>query len=288
MREGRPSRTAVWVAAWRGLGAFDDPVVAVDPVAVALVPPVYRAILRAAERSPRATRAVWRGAVALSGGVARHLPFRTRAIDDALAAELARGTRQVVLLGAGLDGRAHRLKTLGDARVFEVDFPATQATKRAAARSLPVLAREVIYVAVDFARDDLVSALASAGHDAAAPTVFVWEGVMMYLDDAAIETTLGAVERLAAPGSLLLATYYTDAPMRHAALALPVFALAGEPLRTRTSHDELAARLAAHGLELERDEGDSEWAARYVGARISAWMSERLVAARAVTSRTRT
>ena len=251
-----------------------------DPVAEALVPAPYRAILHAAARAPRMTRTLVKGVVAITGGLARHLPFRTRAIDDALSAEIARGTRQVVLLGAGLDARAHRLETLADTVVYEVDFPATQATKRQAARDLPTRARAITYVPVDFAHDDLVRALAAAGHDANATTVFVWEGVLMYLDEEAIDATLTAVARLAAPGSVLVATYYTTDPMPQAVLARPFFAYVGEPLKTRLSPAALASRLARHGFEVESDEGDREWSRRWVGKSVRAVMSERLVVAR--------
>lgn len=55
---------------------------------------------------------------------------RTRFIDDAIRAEIARGTRQVVILGAGYDTRAHRMPELATSTVFEVDRPETQAAKR--------------------------------------------------------------------------------------------------------------------------------------------------------------
>jgi methyltransferase (TIGR00027 family) len=280
MREGRGSVTAVWVAAWRGLGAFDTPVVSVDPFARVLVPPLYRKVLEAAERAPRLTRAAMRAAVFLTGGLARHLPLRTRAIDDAIDAEVARGTTQLVLLGAGLDARAHRLASLSGTRVFEIDHPSTQAAKRSAAAGLPSSAQEVRYVAVDFTKDDLVAKVRAATLDVTRPSIFVWEGVMMYLSREAIEASLTSIATLAAPGSLLLATYYTRETMRGAALAQPLFTLAREPLKTRMSAAELTPLLARHGFELESDEGDPEWSLRWTRSRTRVAMSERLASAR--------
>ncbi len=283
MRRGRSSRTATWVAVWRGLGAFDLPVVATDPHARALVPPLYRGVLDAAGLLPQATRAAVRAAVALSGGMARHLPFRTRAIDDIIAAELARGTAQLVLLGAGLDARAHRLPGLERTRIFEVDHPATQAVKRAAAASLSTSAGGVVYVAVDFATDDLARALSAAGFEASRPCVIVWEGVTMYLSRAAIDATLAALAALASAGSVLVATYFTTPSAAHAvltALASPFFAGIGEPLRTRLPPAAVAALVAAHGFDPEKDEGDSDWSARWVGRRTRIVLPERLLAAR--------
>ncbi len=61
------------------------------------------------------------------------IEFRTVILDRALAASPP--VEQVVILGAGLDSRAWRLDSLKDTVVFEVDFPASQAWKRAARRS---------------------------------------------------------------------------------------------------------------------------------------------------------
>jgi methyltransferase (TIGR00027 family) len=284
MRKGRASLTAVLVAAWRGLGEFDAPVVSTDPFARELVPPLYRKVLALADGAPRLTRTAMRAAVFLSGGLARHLPMRTRAIDDAVTAEVARGTRQLVLLGAGLDARAHRLESLGPVRVFEIDHPSTQTDKRAAAYGLPVVAREVCYVAVDFTKDNLVDKVRAAGLDARQPSVFVWEGVTMYLPREAIEASLASIATLAPPGSLLLLTYYTTHAMPGAKLAQPIFALIGEPLTTRIASDDAKALLAEHGFEVESDEGDPEWSLRWAGSPSRVVMSERLIAARRVAS----
>jgi methyltransferase (TIGR00027 family) len=283
MRKGRGSLTAVWVAAWRGLGGFDAPVVSTDPFARELVPPLYRKALALAESAPNLARTAMRAAVFVTGGLARHLPMRTRAIDEAIDAEVTRGTRQLVLLGAGLDARSHRLESLASVRVFEIDHPSTQLEKRAAAVGLPVRAREVRYVAVDFTEDDLVAKVSAAGLDVAQPSVFVWEGVTMYLSREAIEASLASVANLAAPGSLLVLTYYTTHAMPGARLAQPLFALAGEPLKTRISGDDAKALLAAHGFEVESDEGDPEWSLRWAGSPSRIVMSERLIAARRVT-----
>src|SRR4051812_18119981 len=100
---------------------------------------------------------------------------RTVAIDDAVRA----GPRgQVVILGAGLDGRAWRLDELAGAELFEVDHPDSQADKqnRAAALGEPVAHRHL--VPIDFRSDDLGGALAAAGHDSTAPTTWIWEGVV--------------------------------------------------------------------------------------------------------------
>jgi methyltransferase (TIGR00027 family) len=175
---------------------------------------------------------------------------RTVAIDDAVRAAAA---PQLVILGAGLDGRAWRMAELRDAVVFEVDHPDSQRDKRARVSALAQAAREVRFVAVDFARDDLDAALSAAGHDPARPTTWIWEGVVMYLARADIEATLAVVARRSAPGSRLVVLYHSPAP-----LLLIVGAVVrglGEPLRSVFTAATMRDLLRRHGFEVVRDEG---------------------------------
>lgn len=130
---------------------------------------------------------------------------RTRYIDDEVRGALAAGARQLLLLGAGFDSRAHRLPEAAAATVFEVDHPATQSAKRSRLSRLPHA--DVRFVAVDFERDDLETALAAAGYDPAAVAGVLWEGVLSYLTAAAVDRTFALLQRLTAPGSRLIFTY---------------------------------------------------------------------------------
>jgi O-methyltransferase involved in polyketide biosynthesis len=60
---------------------------------------------------------------------------------------------------------------------------------------------------VDFERDNLEAKLTEAGYDPASPAVVVWEGVISYLTEAAVESTFALLSRLLAPGSCLIFTY---------------------------------------------------------------------------------
>jgi hypothetical protein len=58
------------------------------------------------------------------------IAIRSRLAEDALAMAVARGVRQLVILGAGLDTYAYRNPFGNTLRIFEVDYPATQVWKR--------------------------------------------------------------------------------------------------------------------------------------------------------------
>jgi len=261
----RVSATASLVAALRALASSTHATL-VDPeddVAAALLPVPLRALLRTA-LAVRAGRTLLAPALARASlGLADHIALRSAFIDGQLRAALAAGCTQVVIVGAGLDSRAHRLPELRAARVFEVDRAAGQRIKRARARGLPLLARVVRYVSADLARDSLAARLADAGHDARAPSAWIVEGVLPYLDEAARARLLAELAKCAARDSLLIASYVPDdltwlricAPVVYSAL----WAI-GEPMLGVLSPAALARELSASGFAPCADTDTRDWA----------------------------
>jgi methyltransferase (TIGR00027 family) len=189
---------------------------------------------------------------------------RTVAIDDAVRAA---ATPQLVILGAGLDGRAWRMPELRDVTVFEVDHPDSQREKRQRSQALATLCRNVRFVPVDYARDSLEEALVKAGHDAGRPTTWIWEGVVMYLDQDAIEATLSVLQRRSAPASRLVVAYHSPgATMRLVGVLLKQL---GEPLKSAFTQEQMAALLARYGFAVLQDEDVCE-----VATRLSAELAE--------------
>lgn len=282
MREGWPSLTALAVAVARGIGTAPDHV---DPMAATLVPPLLGPALSWVGRP--GTSAAVRGVLRVATlGLVDHVSLRRAAIDEALAHALAAGARQLVVLGAGLDGRAWRLPELRDVIVLEVDHPATQAGKRRRVAGHAPLAASVRFVAVDFERDDLGQRLAEGGHARELPTAWIWEGVTPYLHPPAIDATLAIVGARSALGSRLIVSYAVPKLVPWDVPGLPAlteagFAALGEPLHGAMSSEALAERLAAHGLRLEQDTSNRDWARRHAGnARLATlFSSERLAVA---------
>jgi methyltransferase (TIGR00027 family) len=250
MRPGQESKTAVIVCMGRAIahgaipgGRFSD------PTAFELLPEDARARVERFRSgvAPKSARERW-GHVFLEKR-SKMMVARTVAIDDAVRAA---GSPQVVILGAGLDGRAWRMPELRDVTVFEVDHPDSQRQKRARAAPLAQVAREVRFVPVDFTRDDLDAALAGAGHDPATKTTWIWEGVVMYLTIAEIEATLAVVARRSAPGSTVVVAYHSRAVLLY--LVAFVVRRLGEPIRSAFSAEAMRALLAKYGFRVVSDE----------------------------------
>ncbi len=269
----RASRTAAYVALYRALETDErrrEPLFR-DPLARLFLPRGLQLAVRLARARP--LRAVLeRYADRRAPGARSSAICRTRFIDDFVRREAGAGTRQLVILGAGFDCRAHRLGDLAGTRVFEVDQPATQAEKRAALARATGLRADVRYVAVDFERDDLATSLARAGWAPNAKTTFVWEGVSNYLDASAVDAVLRFVAR-AGSGSALVFTYLhrgvLDGSVAFAGAEklLANVKRLGEPWKFGLLPSELAGYLAERGLVVEENLGADEYRERYAWAK---------------------
>lgn len=136
--------------------------------------------------------------------------LRTRHIDDTVRDAILGGTRQLVLMGAGFDARALRLPEVArhGVQAFEIDLPALLETKRGLLEGSGVaIPGAVHHVACDFMSDfeaRLAADLAASGFDRGAPAMFVWEGVIAYIGQEAIDRSLRFMASNGAPGSRLI------------------------------------------------------------------------------------
>jgi methyltransferase (TIGR00027 family) len=228
-----------------------------DPTAITLLPEEARRkveVIRSGAK-PKSRREKFERAMHI--GRSKMMVARTVVIDDAVR-EVS--NPQLVILGAGLDGRAWRMPELRDEVVFEVDHPDSQRQKRARVATLTQTARDVRFVPVDFLRDKLDDALAAAGHDPSRPTTWIWEGVVMYLDKADIENTLSVIQKRSAPGSRLIIAYHSPALI----LKLVGFLVkrVGEPLRSAFKADQMREMLGKFGFGVFQDESIASLGAR--------------------------
>jgi methyltransferase (TIGR00027 family) len=263
LQTAAPSRTALGVAIRRASHQLYDspPLVLEDPVAVRILGETYRAALENSAASLHEK---------FSLGMRAWLVARSRYAEDKLAHAVSRGVRQYVVLGAGLDTFAHR-NPHPELRVFEVDHPSTQQWKRQLLVShvMPEPAN-LHYVPVDFERQSLVHELESSGLDFAAPTVFAWLGVVLYLTHPAFRSTLDFIAAFPAGSGVIFdyaVPFHTLPPDELAArelLAARVQAI-GEPFQLFFTPAELAAELAA--FQVVEDLGTTDLNALYFAGR---------------------
>ena len=202
---------------------------------------------------PRSLRYPFVGDVSMQDeSLARQTFFDT--VLDRYMADVA----QLVILGAGFDTRAYRLPKDAPVQSFEVDAPKTQAVKRELLKKAGIDLAGVTFVAADFEKEDWLSRLVDAGFDPGKPALFLWEGVMTYLDKEAVENTLRKIASTA-KGSVVAFDYFTTEVLESRALYMrsvrTSLSAGGEPLKfgvdsTPPSRERLAELLQSCGLSL--------------------------------------
>ena len=260
MQTGQPSRTALGAAAHRAVHqTLEGGVIFADPFALQILDDGTRAGLAQMANDPA------------------HLPMRlfiaarSRFSEDTMAACVKRGVRQIVILGAGLDTFSLRNPHAGKgARVFEVDYPATQAWKRERLKQAGLrLPASLVFAPVDFERQGLSEGLAAAGFRADQPAYFQWLGVTMYLTREAIIATLDFIAGIA--GSEVVFEYSEPLENLPPAMRANLTTVAeraasfGEPWLSLFDSAEMAALLSARGFGQFWDVTRTELAARYYG-----------------------
>jgi methyltransferase (TIGR00027 family) len=202
-------------------------------------------------------------------GIIAHYLARKLLLDSFAREALANGARQVVVLGAGLDTLAWRLTGI---ECFELDHPDTQALKnRVGGERSPTL------IATDLLHDSPIAALrAQPAFDERQATLFIAEGLFLYLPPYRVTELFRDRATLPAPGNRLAFTFMEVRPGQRlgfheerrvidwwlrwrgepyrwglAPEDLPAFATEqGWQVVTRCSSEDLRRRfLVPHGLE---------------------------------------
>ena len=258
MKPNEPSRTALIPARHRAAHqVLDHGSILHDPFAMRILGEDEKDVLQFATGHPLAS-------------IGRlFTAARSRIAEDALAAAVDRGIRQVVILGAGLDTFAlrhpHGARQI---RIYEVDHPATQAWKRQRLADAQIaVPAGLIFVPVDFEREDLGARLLAAGFQQTAPAFFSWLGVVPYLTEDAIGRSLD--DMAAIPHSEVVFDYMEPSDAFSGEIGDLVtkrteqLEQTNERLASRFAPAGIAAILRAHGFCDIEDVGFHEIASRF-------------------------
>lgn len=242
VRRAKPSRSAEVVAAERALLA--DQGVVDDPVARTMLGPAVSSLYRLARRSPSSIPTLPATLAGLAARVLWH--------DERVAEAMDAGIDQVVVLGAGFDSRAWRMRRAGT-RFFELDDPATQARKI----QLAPASGQPVYVAADLRANSAVTALDSGGLDFRKPVILILEGVTMYLPEPDVRRILGDLGSACALGSIVTTDFYPPgdtgsvANQRQNRVQCMARAGSGETLRTVVDRAGAVELVQASGWSVE-------------------------------------
>jgi methyltransferase (TIGR00027 family) len=191
-------------------------------------------------------------------GIYEYVIARTKYIDAAFEQALTEGFEQILLFGAGFDTRALRLQVKGGpARIFELDAPPTQHAKRRQyhKRGLSVPSN-LVFIPIDFDKEALPDKLDAASFLKGCKSLFILEGVLMYLEPESARGTFRAIQEYAGDGSRVVFDYvrasvlrgeqtlYGEAGVTH------TVSKAGERWRFGLEADQVASFVAAYGFQV--------------------------------------
>lgn len=277
MIEGKPSRTALMVAAQRAnhFANAPEPKILHDNLAAKLAGFASSEALSAhmegitemfAALSDRETAELFLRRI--EGSVC----MRSRLVEGEIVSAQERGLEQLVILGAGLDSTAYRsLPGIENLQIFEVDYPTTQVWKRQrlAATGIDV-PDNVAFVAFDFENQTLGEALTVGGVSREKVTLFPWLGVQPYLNQETVETTLRVLTSFAKGSELVMdfvaPDYAIDDDMNeHGVTQLAqVAGSMGEPFLSRFTPEDLKALFLKTGFSQGRLHTAGEMKARFL------------------------
>lgn len=181
---------------------------------------------------------------------------RVRYFDDFLKKSIKERLEQLVIFGAGYDTRAYRIKELkGKVKVFEVDHPDTQRFKVQKIKEIfGSIPEHVVYVPVDFESQTLGKELFNKGYNRSLRTLFIMEGLIMYLTPKSVTETLNFIVENSGEGSAIIFDYFPESVVDGTnklkiAQYIRNFALQqGEPLQFGIKDDELEEFLTNFGF----------------------------------------
>jgi methyltransferase (TIGR00027 family) len=266
----RPSATAQWTTLTRALelGRPSGEQIVTDPFAPVFLDGVHRRALDALRLGAPLVHLAERHELA---GIAAFVLLRHRFIDEHLAAALADGAEQVIVLGAGYDSRAYRFaEQLQGRPVHEVDLAPLSRRKAEIVAAHPELfgGNTIRRVEIDFRTQSLAERLLDAGFTVGVRTFVVWEGVSMYLTRAAVGATLDTLRDVCGSGSTLAMDFWHDAGGLHPfdqvrRVAARAIRLIGEPVTFGLPPAQADDFFAARGFTITELATATELTARF-------------------------
>jgi methyltransferase (TIGR00027 family) len=180
---------------------------------------------------------------------------RTEFIDDVLSEALRSGVSQVAILGAGYDCRALQQRKPG-VSFFELDHPVTQEDKKRRLTELGICPEGVAYLPLDFRIGSVGGSLARSRHWSPQPSLFICEGLLLYLSDSVVRLVFQSIAEQAVPGSVVVLTARIEQEKarswRSRLVGLGRW-MTGEPERSHYCRDELVALLRSCGFSPVRE-----------------------------------
>ncbi|MFA0833035.1 MAG: SAM-dependent methyltransferase [Methanobacterium formicicum] len=185
----------------------EDERICYDPYAIHFIRPE---IIEFGKKHPEEAKELIENTERLFPGLSSSIMSRVRYFDDFVKKSVADGLKQLVILGAGYDTRAYRIEELKeDVNIFEMDHPNTQGYKIETIKEIfGSIPENVIYVPVDFEKEKISEKLVENGFISSKKTLFILEGLVMYIPPESVAEIFSFITENSAKGSMVIFDYY--------------------------------------------------------------------------------
>jgi methyltransferase (TIGR00027 family) len=203
----KPSKTAfraAWMRAW-AYNDFQNQIWGPDFLAECFLPFPIKFLVQSEKYREKGKA----NANAMSPGIYEYVIARTLFFDEVFSQALKESIPQIIFLGAGYDSRGIRFEHLNNnSKIIELDMAATQNRKIKYLKKHKIRIPEYLtFSTIDFNNQSLESSLTSAGYQKGKRSLFIWEGVSMYLEIQSVKDTLTFVQQCSPSDSLLAFDY---------------------------------------------------------------------------------
>lgn len=165
-----------------------------------------------ATKHPDEAKEAWEQYERLIPGLGNSIAARVKYFDDFVENSINEGFEQLVILGSGYDTRPYRIEGLkGKVRIFEVDHPETQRVKIEKIKEIfGLLPNHVVYVSADLETEELGQQLANKGYNRSQKTLFIMEGVVIYIPPRTVDEILSFIVKNSGKGSVIIFDYFSE------------------------------------------------------------------------------
>jgi len=141
---------------------------------------------------------------------------RTKYIDAVFKQALVEQFDQILIFGAGFDTRALRFQDgMGNTKVFELDVPLTQQAKVSQYQKRHLTIPEnLTFIAINFDKESLSTKLDDAGFSKNRRSLFILEGLVMYLQPESVDETFRIIRDYSGKGSWVVFDYIYASVLR--------------------------------------------------------------------------
>jgi methyltransferase (TIGR00027 family) len=189
-------------------------------------------------------------------GIHNGVVSRVRYMDDCVVKCLENDLEQLVIIGAGYDTRAYRIEGIAEkVKVFELDHPATQRAKK---ETLKVIfdspPGHVTHIPIHLDKDRISEKLSTGGYDPAKKTLFIMEGLLMYLPPRFVDKLFKFIKTTSGAGSWVTFDYLPPSmidgtiKVREGKNMIKGVKKWGEPFRFGLKHEDAKAFLSSRGF----------------------------------------